>query len=1085
MNQDTNQLDLAKLKSSVESIGGVPSFDQNLLFALERKYLDFLDLNDKEHPFPLEDNSNNLDVGSSVRMVKIALINHLESNDIGLHLQNFYNLLATLKAPHHTVFGIIKGLKDQTEIYYGIAENKHTPHGRDYIGIQDYFDHNFTAAFKSNFSGVRIKDDLDADKVKEILSIKDNDNVKITALPGIPSVRLKNNDNEYFQGIDRFIEGMQGTEYDLLVIAEPIHLSIINAMIKNLMDLSSAIHSFVKQTINKTKGSSDTLNIGLNIGVGDELLSKLGIMGLKQLGVNIGYSRNWFRFTSVAVENLDKIAEYSERICNKYIERLQAGKNLGFWNAGVYMISGNDYIQHRGTSLLESILSGDETHYEPLRSIPLSKEVWEKYLSQLSNPRYKVFLYGDENFIKDKLRYDNLVMRLIKNNKREEEQYKNEFLGYNETKQKKILNDLQSDKNLMKEVEQEVDCAWEVLKEKETYAHPLGSVMGGVSTPLNTEELAIIMNLPRKQVTGIPVIQKTEFGRNIRSLKEQSETEKNSTNEKTYDIGELRYLGIGENNRLKLDKNSLASHTFITGTTGSGKTNTVYNILTNLHKDDLKFLVIEPVKGEYKNTIGGLEGIQVFGTNREYTPLLRINPFKFPPRIHVLEHLDRLIEIFNACWPMYAAMPALMKESLEEAYRKRAWDLEESKCLIEPVEYPTISDVVKIMPEIVKQSGYSAEVQANYYGALVTRLKSLTNGLYRWIFCEDEIDELTLFDSNCIVDISRIGSMETKALIMGILFMRLYEYRISADKPANSNLKHVTVLEEAHHLMRRTSVTQSEEYANIQGKAVEMITNSIAEMRSYGEGFILIDQAPGLLDLTAIRNTNTKIALRLPEQEDKEIVGKSMNLDERQISELSRLETGEAVVYQNDWLQAVSGKIEYYKDEKPFSYKNDWYEIQSKRKDFLTVLLNPLVSESNMNSLKGIDVDKLKNWLQGQPVGSKVKEIAEELIEQREFHEYYQTLSSGGFAKLAKIVAVLSRLEEVIPTIRDSEDIDSWNGDVLRRISKIIELPNNEFGLVLIHLVLYNRFFITDSQVFKDSYQQWEEVMKVKGWSLC
>ena len=28
-------------------------------------------------------------------------------------------------------------------------------------------------------------------------------------------------------------------------------------------------------------------------------------------------------------------------------------------------------------------------------------------------------------------------------------------------------------------------------------------------------------------------------------------------------------------------------------------------------------------------------------------PLLKINPFSFPDDIHVLEHIDRLIEIFN------------------------------------------------------------------------------------------------------------------------------------------------------------------------------------------------------------------------------------------------------------------------------------------------------------------------------------------------------------------------------------------------------------------------------------------------------
>jgi len=81
----------------------------------------------------------------------------------------------------------------------------------------------------------------------------------------------------------------------------------------------------------------------------------------------------------------------------------------------------------------------------------------------------------------------------------------------------------------------------------------------------------------------------------------------------------------------------------------------------------------------------------------------------------------------------------------------------------------------------------------------------------------------------------------------------------------NHPLRHVTVLEEAHHLLRKTSTAQSEDGSNMMGKAVEMISNAIAEMRSYGDGFIIADQSPGLLDASVLRNTNTKFIMRLPE----------------------------------------------------------------------------------------------------------------------------------------------------------------------------------------------------------------------------
>lgn len=134
----------------------------------------------------------------------------------------------------------------------------------------------------------------------------------------------------------------------------------------------------------------------------------------------------------------------------------------------------------------------------------------------------------------------------------------------------------------------------------------------------------------------------------------------------TINLGDIFDMGRAcSGNTVNLDRQSFTMHTFITGSTGSGKSNTVYEILRQLDQSDIHYLIIEPAKGEYKNVFGN--DARVLGTNPDYSELLCINPFKFPPQTHVLEHIDRLIEIFNVCWPMYAAMPAVLKDAILQA----------------------------------------------------------------------------------------------------------------------------------------------------------------------------------------------------------------------------------------------------------------------------------------------------------------------------------------------------------------------------------------------------------------------------------
>ena len=540
--------------------------------------------------------------------------------------------------------------------------------------------------------------------------------------------------------------------------------------------------------------------------------------------------------------------------------------------------------------------------------------------------------------------------------------------------------------NVWKNNEAEVAQLREYLKRfmQPVFARPLwenapDSLLYTPATLVSGRELPMHLGLPTRSVHGLPIIEHAEFGRNVPDEAMPDEDKMN--------LGKIYHMGKEEAAGLLLNRQAMASHTFITGSTGTGKSNAVYHLLDEITKNgQTTFLVVEPAKGEYKNVFGNCTDVQVFGTNPRETPLLRMNPFAFPENIHILEHIDRLVEIFNACWPMYAAMPAVLKDAIERSYQKVGWNLRNSES--EKGVFPTFFDLLDILPGVIEESHYSKDTQSDYVGALCTRVKSLTNGIYGSVLCaEDALSDAEMFDQNVIVDLSRVGSMETKSLLMGILVMKLQEYRMCSSG-MNSRLRHVTVLEEAHNLLRKTSAEQSQEGANLQGKSVEMLANAIAEMRTYGEGFIIADQAPGLLDMSVIRNTNTKIILRLPDEEDRKLVGKSAALKEAQIDELSKLPLGVAAVYQNEWPEAVLCKIEAY----PMP-ENAVYHKPSKMPHEINAefVFGQLAVGEELEPLSSSEMEQLKLWLKRH-----------ETVLKPEDGRYLERVFAGGELDVAK-----------------------------------------------------------------------------------
>lgn len=933
------------------------------------------------------------------------------------------------------------------DIYLGVRQNP----GRQSIDNRDLAISGdaIEKGMKSNFPGSEVQE-LHQEEIDALL--EDDNGSFGSAQSAIASVscvaalrdKSKTEDKAFIQGIERFIDAMDGDAYTALFLAEPVTEETQAGIRNGYEELYSALSPFRKTTWSYTEneshavmetfcsGTSDTVTDGTSSGFSDEQGRNTGFnfnAGMNQGTTNtIGQSHAVTRLRLPSKRTMVGVAAGASILALGAVAAsavfppagaaiVSAASTVGaavkagpLFGAVVPMVAGhetNGTAWSTARSIGKSLGFGMSRGYNTAHTDSSTVERSNAHSTNEQHSNGTTDTHGTARTQQIEVcnkAVEELLTRIDEQIKRTKESedygcyscaayflssrpskallaantYRSLMIGEGSSVESGAVN-LWQDRASVTAMREYLKRFTHPVFARQLWENEADSLFYTAGTLVSGRELPMHLGLPTRSVHGLPIIEHAEFGRNVPDEAMPDEDKMN--------LGKIYHMGKEEAAGLLLNRQAMASHTFITGSTGTGKSNAVYHLLDEITKNgQTTFLVVEPAKGEYKNVFGNCTDVQVFGTNPRETPLLRMNPFAFPENIHILEHIDRLVEIFNACWPMYAAMPAVLKDAIERSYQKVGWDLRNSES--EKGVFPTFFDLLDILPGVIEESHYSKDTQSDYVGALCTRVKSLTNGIYGSVLCaEDALTDEALFDRNVIVDLSRVGSMETKSLLMGILVMKLQEYRMCSSG-MNSRLRHVTVLEEAHNLLRKTSAEQSQEGANLQGKSVEMLANAIAEMRTYGEGFIIADQAPGLLDMSVIRNTNTKIILRLPDEEDRKLVGKSAALKEAQIDELSKLPLGVAAVYQNEWPEAVLCKIEAY----PMP-ENAVYHKPSKMPHEINAefVFGQLAVGKELKPLSSSEMEQLKLWLKRH-----------ETVLKPEDSRYLERVFAGGELDVAK-----------------------------------------------------------------------------------
>lgn len=241
----------------------------------------------------------------------------------------------------------------------------------------------------------------------------------------------------------------------------------------------------------------------------------------------------------------------------------------------------------------------------------------------------------------------------------------------------------------------------------------------------------------------------------------------------------------------------------------------------------------------------------------------------------------------------------------------------------------------------------------------------------------------------------------------------------------------------------------------MRGASVEMITNAIAEMCTYGEGFLIADQSPSIMDRSVIANTQTKVFFMLPEREDRAVAASSLELNMEQQSELARLPIGAAVAYQNAWAEPVLTKIRHFDKAFMKAYIHSPRNIVEENKELFgqafAILLNRrIITDGHISTYDNVKIESLiKNdyyWL--GDIESECKRILEDRMR--------ITQTKEAASKIASLYSCVLDFEKQLSLLNEKKSIEIWLSVIKQQILKVMKLNDDEVN-ELIGVLLFDR----------------------------
>lgn len=586
---------------------------------------------------------------------------------------------------------------------------------------------------------------------------------------------------------------------------------------------------------------ASSIGAGGAIAAGNTLL---GLMGNKSTGESHSDSYGGSKSKTEGMSE-SQSQTVSHNVVNKHIEaisehlfyhgkRFESGKALGMWKVGAYLMTSREADAKAGTMQLRSILSGQESIYEPIRITNVTESLnIEDSFARLQAPNLYIQMMDRNNFAHP--------------------------LGDNYKELKTVLT--------TKELSYLINF-------------PLKSVPG-ISVVDSSPEFSL--NQPELDNGKHADFGKLLYGGSLTDIDYKLSIDSLSKHTLLSGIN-----GTGKTNTVQSILNSISDKMpFLI--IEPAKTEYVdwaiqYN---KTHKSSPISVFIpgcKKYKGDFIPTPLHLNPFEIVWLDSKQEP-------------NVLSHIDRLKSTFAAAFPMYDILPVLMEDLLYTIYQNKSTDWLSTEPSFADTLPPTLNSMSVSVDKVINNRGYEERIQSNMKACLNTRIDSLKRGWKgEMLNVVHSTDWKELFEKPCVINLSYVGDDVDKSFFMALILQFLYEYRTAQAEIGNidfndNSCKHLTVIEEAHRVMSKCDNQELPQY-----KSAMMFSNMLSEIRAYGEGMFLVDQVPTRLIPDAIKNTNTKITHRLVSEDDCKAIAESMGISKEQRMIIPKLRVGQCIV---------------------------------------------------------------------------------------------------------------------------------------------------------------------------------------------